>query len=186
MIIIEGPDGAGKSTLVQHLSVKYKIPVADKVVDENTNPIHDDLKHWTEANLKRGLQWMIFDRHRLISEPIYATAMGRPPQPGFDDLGWFGARMIDFTRIRPFIVYCLPAFEVVKSNIVNDEKNMVISPMISSIYAAYVAYAAGDIARGQAVHFDYGHDSDYSRIDMLLDHWILANHMRLMKAGRTE
>jgi hypothetical protein len=181
VIIVEGPDGAGKSTLVHHLAEKYDIPIAAKVVDEDTKPMIDDLKHWTEVNLKKGLQWMIFDRHRLISEPIYGPCMGRKAQPGFDDIHWFTGRMIDFTRIHPFIIYCLPAFEVVKSNLADDPKNIAVSSFIEPIYNSYVAQAAGDIARGQAVLFDYGHDSDYSRIDMLFGQWLRNNRKEILR-----
>lgn len=181
MIIVEGPDGAGKTTLVQHLAQKFNIPVAERVVDQDTKPLIDDLKHWTESNLKHGLQWMIFDRHRLISEPIYAPCMGRVAQPGFDDIQWFTARMIDFTRVRPFIVYCLPPFEKVAQNLADDFKNRAIFDHIEPIYNAYVAQAAGDIARGQAVHFDYVQDSEYDRIDMLFKLWEINNRNRLLR-----
>jgi hypothetical protein len=179
VIIVEGPDGAGKSTLVHHLAEKYNIPIAARVVDENTNPMIDDLKHWTEVNLKKGLQWMIFDRHRLISEPIYAPVMKRRAQPGFDDVKWFTGRMIDFTRIHPFIIYCLPDFEVVKANLADDPHNLVVYNLIEYIYNAYVAQAAGDIARGQAVLYDYNHGPE--RIDMLFDQWQRHNADRILR-----
>lgn len=171
MIIVEGPDGAGKSTLVQYLSEKWDLPVADRVVASNTAPIIDDLKHWVEVNLKRGLQWQLFDRHRLISEPIYAAALHRKAQPGFDDLQWMTARMIDFTRIHPFIIYCLPPWELVESNLAGDVNNSVIWHHAQTIYNAYITQAAGDIARGQAVLFDYHQDSAHDRIDMLFHQW---------------
>ncbi len=181
MIIVEGPDGAGKTALVQHLASKYDIPIAPKVVDQDTKPMIDDLRHWVDVNVKKGLQWQLFDRHRLISEPIYAATFGRKAQPGFDDIHWFTARMIDFTRIHPFIVYCLPAFEVVKANLWGDDSNIVVRSFIEPVYNAYVAQAAGDIARGQAVLFDYGHDSDYYRLDILFEQWQRHNSDRILR-----
>lgn len=182
MIIVEGPDGAGKTTLVQHLSQKFDIPIADRVVSKKTEPL-TDLRHWTEKNLKGGLQWLLFDRHRLISEPIYAAAMNRQTHDGFDDIGWLTARMIDFTRIHPFIVYCLPGWDFVERNLQDDDDNIAIWRYSRCIYNAYLAAAAGDIARGQAVLFNYNHDPAFDRIDMLFKQWA-NNRVHLMNTGR--
>lgn len=187
MIIVEGPDGAGKTTLVRHMAEKFMIPVAERVVAKDTHPIDGvDLKQWTEKNLKAGLQWMIFDRHRLISEPIYSACMNRKTHEGFDDIHWLTARMIDFTRIHAFIVYCIPPYMVVENNLRDDEDNTSIWGYSESIYNAYVAAAAGDVARGQAVMFNYKHDPDFDRVDMLFDQWVRANRSRLMSAGITQ
>lgn len=185
MIIVEGPDGAGKTTLVDHLSKKYDIPVAERVVDKDTKPIDTDLKLWTEKNLKAGLQWKIFDRHRLISEPIYSACMNRKTHAGFDDIGWLTGRMIDFTRIHAFIVYCIPPYHIVESNLNDDEDNTAVWGYAENIYNAYVAAAAGDVARGQAVLFDYTSDEVYNRVDMLFEQWTRANRSRLSRAGIT-
>jgi hypothetical protein len=184
MIIIEGPDGAGKTTLVEHLSKKYDIPVAERVVDKDTKPMNTNLKQWTETNLKRGLQWMIFDRHRLISEPIYCNAMGRAPHEGFDDIEWLTGRMIDFTRIHPFIVYCLPPYETVVANLEDDLDNQTIFGYIRQIYNLYLAAAAGDVARGQAVLFNYYLDIECNRVDMLFEQWTRASRAAFAKNGK--
>lgn len=184
MIIVEGPDGAGKTALVQHLAKKYDIPIAERVVAKDTHPVAGvDLKHWTETNLKAGLQWKIFDRHRLISEPIYSACMNRKTHEGFDDIGWLTGRMIDFTRIHPFIVYCLPPYSTVESNLQDDEDNTAIWGYAESIYNLYLAAAAGDVARGQAVLFNYHLDGQYERIDMLFMTWVRNNIARLHRAG---
>lgn len=185
MIIIEGPDGAGKTTLVEHLAQKYDLSIAERVVDKDTHPLNTDLKHWTEVNLKAGLQWKIFDRHRLISEPIYSACMNRKTHEGFDDIGWLTARMIDFTRIHPFIVYCLPPYSTVENNLEDDQNNTAIWGYAEHIYNLYLAAAAGDVARGQAVLFNYHLDPTYSRVDMLFEQWVRNNRTRLSHAGLT-
>lgn len=184
MIIVEGPDGAGKTTLVSHLSHHFEIPVNERVVDKDTKPLIPDMKHWVELNLKQGLQWKIYDRHRLISEPIYQTCMGRQAQDGFNDIAWMTSRMLDFTRIRPFIVYCLPPIEVVQNTLENDSSNKAVVDFTHLIYPAYVAQAAGDIARGQAVKYDWTTDNECSRIDMLFTLWVRNNNTRLNKAQK--
>jgi energy-coupling factor transporter ATP-binding protein EcfA2 len=179
VIIVEGPDGSGKTTLVNHLAEKYDIPISPKVVGSDTRPMIADLQQWVESNLKKGLQWMLFDRHRLISEPIYQMCMGRRAQEGFDDIKWFTARMIDWTRIRPFIVYCLPPHIMVHNNLIDDKYNVEVQQYLHQIYSGYVAAAAGDVARGQAVLFDYNSDAEFLRIDMLFELWVKNNRNRL-------
>jgi hypothetical protein len=179
MIIVEGPDGAGKTTLVNHLSTKFDLPVNERVVDQDTKPLIPDMKHWVELNLRHGLVWKIFDRHRLISEPIYQCSMGRTVQDGFNDINWMTARMLELTAIRPFIVYCLPPIDVVQNTLEQDVSNTAVVDFTHLIYPAYVAKAAGDIARGQAVKFDWTTDSEFTRVDMLFELWLKNNRLRL-------
>lgn len=179
MIIVEGPDGAGKTTLVDHLSHHHQIPVNDRVVGQDTKPLIPDMKHWVELNLRAGPVWKIFDRHRLISEPIYQACMGREAQDGFNDINWMTARMLELTQIRPFIVYCLPPIDVVQNTLEDDMANKSVVDFTHLIYPAYVAKAAGDIARGQAVRFDWTTDSEFTRVDMLFGLWLKNNHLRI-------
>jgi len=148
LLIIEGPDGGGKSTLVERLSSDLRLPVAPKVVGSNTQPLVA-LKTWVENNIAAGFQQTIFDRHRLISEPIYAPAMARSPQPEYFDFGWMSEMTTLFYGLRPIIIYCLPAPGVVYGNVADEATdNEIILPMIEQIYAGYVNRAALDCTRG--------------------------------------
>lgn len=148
MLIIEGPDGGGKSTLVNRLSRDLRLPIAPRIVGSDTQPLIE-LKSWTEQNVGKGFQRTIFDRHRLISEPIYAPAMARTPHPGFCDFGWMYDMTALFYGLRPIIIYCLPAPHVVLANVSDQNTdNEIILPMIEQIYAGYVSRAAQDCTRG--------------------------------------
>lgn len=155
MIILEGPDGAGKSLLAGRLAHDLKLPIAEKVVGSDTQPLVD-LKRWTEQNIDAGFQPLIFDRHRLISEPIYGPATRSNQDPNFSDLGW----MIDMTwrlyQARPLIVYCLPHLDVVRGNVMRaDTNNTAVSGRIGAIYAGYVARASLDMSRGVGKIYNY-------------------------------
>ncbi|MCA1807247.1 MAG: ATP-binding protein [Actinobacteria bacterium] len=54
MIVVEGPDGAGKTTLIRDLSALLNIPVAPRVVSQETKAMVD-LRQWTEDNVSRGV-----------------------------------------------------------------------------------------------------------------------------------
>lgn len=145
MIIVEGPDGAGKTTLVRHLVEYLDLPLAPRVVSQQTHALVD-LRQWTEENLAKGFQPMIFDRHRLISGPIYDSILPGRPTPPRDQLIWLLHRFSELQDTQAFVIYCLPPLEAVVANVAGDPDNTVIAPYIERIYHAYVARAALDIA----------------------------------------
>jgi hypothetical protein len=118
-----------------------------------------DLKRWTEENVKKGWQNTIFDRHRLISEPIYGPILRDHSEPGFDDLHWFHSWLDEFYRLRPVLIYCLPPFEAVWRNVVGDEDNLVVRERatIRAIYGAYLNKAVTDhvLERKNVWIYDY-------------------------------
>lgn len=143
MIVVEGPDGAGKTTLITQLSELLDLPVAPRVVTKETRAMVD-LQQWVDNNLDAGFQRTIFDRHRLISEPIYGPIIRQEQQPGFTDLGWLGPRIGRFYALKPVIIYCIPPWETVWANIKGDMSNLVVRDRMQSIYSAYVNRAAID------------------------------------------
>lgn len=140
MLIVEGPDGAGKTTLIEGLKERYGFEVAPRVVSKEAVPMID-VQQWVEENLQKGFQDIIFDRHRLISQPIYGPIMGRT-DPGFDDLVWLYDVMNRFYRTPKMTIYCMPPKSVVLKNIENDDDNKAIADKISYIYDAYAAHVA--------------------------------------------
>lgn len=155
MIIIEGPDGSGKSTLVNKLAQELRLPVADKVVASDTTAMTDLVK-WTEDNVARGFQPTIFDRHRLISEPIYGPILKPRQDPSFCDLSWLSQQLWLFYGCKPVIIYCLPDIRTVRANVAReDTDNSVVASRIAAIYAAYVNRATLDFTRGVGRLYNY-------------------------------
>jgi hypothetical protein len=141
MLIVEGPDGAGKTTLVQKLMADTSWPLAEKVVQSDTT--HDiDLQHWVNDNLAKGFHRTIYDRHRLISEPIYGPVLRSQQAPGFGELAWLSEAQFRFHHIDPIIIWCLPPHDEVWSNVQDDEDNEVVADHIEQIYWLYHNAAA--------------------------------------------
>ena len=159
MLVIEGPDGGGKTSLVQQLHKRYHLPVAPKVVSSQTEVL-ENLADWVDRENRLGFQGKIYDRHRLISGPIYSTILGRAPDPCFTDVAWVLSAVHRFYELKPVIIYCLPPIEVVRANVVNDDDNRVIRDRIDSIYEAYLARAAADGALSpyRTIIYDYTTD----------------------------
>lgn len=168
MLIVEGPDGSGKSTLCRELSLALDWPVADRVVDKDTNALQD-LTAWTEANVNKGFQGTIFDRHRLVSEPIYGPIMRRGPvdQRGLYKLDWMEDMMIRFMHCDPIIIFCLPPFEAVVKNLDNDPDNLAVSGKIDAVYRSYVS-AVPLWSRTGVLTFVY----DYTDVGFAQDSWL--------------
>lgn len=160
MIVVEGPDGAGKTTLIQMLRQKTGLDVAPRVVSKQAEAM-TDLKKWTEDNVAKGWQPLIFDRHRLISEPIYGPTLRPKLEPGFDDVGWFYNQLYKFYAVQPVLIYCLPPLQQVWENVQHDPDNKVVASQdtITSIWGAYFNKAVTDLTAGRAFLYDYTFDN---------------------------
>lgn len=139
MIIVEGPDGSGKTTLIDKLQARTGLSVAPRVVTKGAEAM-TDLVTWTEENVKKGFHPEIYDRHRLISEPIYGPVIRRQAERGFDDPEWFG-RMLTrlYADCDPIIIYCLPPVRRVWENVQDDPDNTVVAQqhITQQIWGAY-------------------------------------------------
>lgn len=165
MIVVEGPDGAGKTTLIRELSARYGLEVNERVVSKETNAMFD-LKQWVEQNLNEGFQWKLFDRHRLISEFIYGPVLRKNQR--FTDRAWVWNALRRFQLLSPTIIYCLPPLEIVRANVMYDDDNTAVAHSIEQIYAGYVHRASlDDLAKHNVIVWDYttdGQETDPLRI----------------------
>lgn len=158
MIIVEGPDGAGKTTLIRQLQERWPdLEVAPRVVSKDAEAMID-LQEWVNINLSDGPQYKIFDRHRLISEFIYGPILRKEQQPGFTSPTWVWHSLRRFESLRPVLIYCLPPLEVVMGNIAGDEDNQVVWDHIMGIYTAYTQRAISDALHNRALVYDYTTD----------------------------
>lgn len=163
MIIFEGPDGAGKTTLLRRIANKYDLKIAPRVVAADTQPMVD-LRQWVEDNLAQDKYnpLTIFDRHRLISEPIYSLAIGGERDDRFWDLHWLRVSMDKFYDLEPLVVWCMPPLDTVEKNC-EDDSNQFVRPFIHKVYRGYMA----EIARNEAAPLGYSLVYDYKNHDLV-------------------
>lgn len=154
MIIVEGPDGGGKTQLVTRLVRDLKIPVAPRVVSKDAEAMVD-LRRWVQDNLDWGLTSTLYDRHRLISEPIYGPTLRGCPHPGFDDFGWLRTMQRAFRQMKPLVIFCLPPLSNVLENIHDDPDNVAVDAHITQIYWLYFNRAASWPNDGSMLLWDY-------------------------------
>lgn len=161
MIVVEGPDGSGKSTLVKAIEAEFNVTVAPRVVSTDAEAMVD-LKAWTEVNVRHQHHGVVFDRHRLISEPIYGPILRSQPEPGFDSLGWLNAMFQLFYANKPTIIYCLPNWAVVRQHQTNLPKGAT-EAQARKIYDLYLTRAGLDLALHRAVHYDFTEGSLHTK-----------------------
>lgn len=123
MVIVEGPDGGGKTTLIKELSESLGVEVAPRACSSETGPVKD-LMGWTTRFLNhhsRNLnQFTLHDRFPLISEPIYGSLVRGYLSKGFDT-PWYSEAWQLFTQLKPIIIFCLPPLDVVIENVKKED-----------------------------------------------------------------
>ena len=172
MLIVEGPDGAGKTTLIEAISNFIQWPIAPRVVSKETKALVD-LNEWTTENLSKGFHAALYDRHRLISDPIYRFIIpGKKADPEFYNFQTLLIWLYQFNKINPVTIYCLPPLEVVKANLENDPDNAVVYEHIEPIYYAYVMQAARHFrqAPNAVWTYDYTANDAVGMLDYLKPH----------------
>lgn len=120
MIIVEGPDGAGKSTLIKKLmDADPKIVMAPRACTSLAGPLSGiELVNWLQqCGVMRGY---VYDRHPCISGPVYGAVYADPVN------GWVGSWVRKcFREIQDVarVIYCRPPRrEIIKS--VNESAQM--------------------------------------------------------------
>lgn len=130
-IIIEGPDGAGKSTLAKALADKLDMNILKMTANGGQSP--------EEYVQKLACDGVIIDRC-WVSEQVYSDLFGREPRIDNEN----AEALTDLCRIVgvPIIILLPPLTEVIKRlTLRGDEFEDVIMPHIEEIYCRYRAWA---------------------------------------------
>lgn len=142
MIIVEGPDGAGKSTLVAQIERDWGITREPRHVSSEAVAL-SPMGEYIETELSKGFGFRLYDRFALISSPCYSMLENRTMVWPLTEPDWLKAQYRKLTVIDPVILWCLPPYEVVRQNVVReDNSGGKILPHLDVIYLNYItAYA---------------------------------------------
>ena len=121
MIILEGPDGGGKTTLLKQLTSATGLPAHERASHSTKGP-RTDLYEWTTQDM---LSWheqplAIYDRHPLTSEHIYGPTVRGSVRPGFEMTNPAIAYMRRYMRRHALVVICLPSLDTVRENVAGE------------------------------------------------------------------
>jgi hypothetical protein len=166
LIIIEGPDGGGKTSLAARLNEEWHIPLQKRVVSHEAEALVP-VDRYISDELQKGFGWRLYDRFGLISSPCYAMLPNRTFSGDMFDYMWLRGAYTMMDQLNPVVIYCIPPMEVVKANVMGDPHNVVIEPHIETIYINYLASAARGLHMNQMI-WDYTDPWNEHRIDNLL------------------
>lgn len=106
MIIVEGPDNSGKTTLARWLAEKLRLEYRRPPTLSSTAGVNTDVFDWWEQQLLAP-QSGIYDRCTYISDPIYRLVSGRLPMRSGEQM----MKGIQEVGNRAYIIFCLPDWE---------------------------------------------------------------------------
>lgn len=109
MIILEGADGTGKTTLAKKIvellpQLEYRRPPEDLL--SSTKGPGNALPRWWNEQLKLNDGKGVYDRCYYISEIVYQLAM--PSRPLIAMGGQMEEGIFEMWRVEPYMIFCLP------------------------------------------------------------------------------
>lgn len=118
MLIVEGPDGGGKTSLITRMQERLGFEVMPRACTSDNGIDVKTLRDWVDRDLSLPVHHHgFYDRHPLISEPIYGPLIRGHMAEGFSDVQWLSQRLAMLRNRQPLYVFCLPPLEVVVENI---------------------------------------------------------------------
>ena len=178
MIIVEGPDGAGKTTLIQKLQYDFpSLTIRPRFCTSTGGPI-EELSLAVYRDYTRGIQegsrFVLYDRHPIISEYIYGHDIPeRHVDPAFLDRGMaiMAGRIIDLA----LVVWCRPPLEVIKANLDPDHEMPGVDTNIDKIYESYQIREL--MWPGKCVKYDFTDQESYWTVRATIGKYLRGHHV---------
>ena len=153
MIIVEGLDGSGKTTLVKHLYEELKLNLRPRFSTSLGGP-HEDLFDLVRKDFEHGVGVdHLYDRHPIISEIVYGSIIR-----GKFDSRLIGEEMQNWLReANPLLVMCAPPGKEMVKNIMEGDHMPGVKENIVPLMNGYsVAMLSWNYPM---IHWDYiNHD----------------------------
>lgn len=139
MIILEGPDGSGKSTLQKSL-LEAGFEAGPRAVTSEGGVIdRENLVQWVWEDLMTwrspDQQLRVYDRHPLVSEYIYGPIVRGDVAPGM--LSPFAREMGHWFVRNALVIFCLPPLETVQVEVQKEAQMEGVVENIDDIYMSY-------------------------------------------------
>ena len=168
-VIVEGPDGGGKTTLIKQLVKDTGLTVLPRASDSAKGPI-PNIGHYIDSDLTNHDRKGIYDRHPLISEFVYGPLIrghmefGHMWQSLDGYLLWLTQRVSMLYAYDPVVIYCLPPWEYVSKHVWESDTPQMpgVKESLLGIFELYIVQYAKDQASHHRVHrWDYTQPDNY-------------------------
>lgn len=160
-IIVEGMDGSGKDTLIYDLIDLFPDHTLHARASTSLGGPVPNVAVWTATDVTTMPKQApsIYNRHPLISEPIYAPVRRVNPglKPPWDSPAWVNAWA---RRAAPFcvVVLCQPPFIQIRSNLLRSGPMAHMPGVVENSWALYQRYALLTWPMSM-IRYDYTRDS---------------------------
>lgn len=154
MIIVEGPDGGGKTTLLRNLMQQFpSIPLHERAsrsgseggpVDHLYDWAHTDVMSWNAQPLS------FYDRHPLISEYIYGPVIRQSIDAKFLD-----TNLRRLLMRRALVIVCLPPLDAVRRSVSAERDMPGVRTHIDTIWELYASLGAYAPTSFSIRYYDY-------------------------------
>lgn len=167
MIIVEGPDGGGKSSLCGKLAAELGVPVHERASHGVDGPVAN-LFDWAYRDVLTMAEQpiSIYDRHPLISEYVYGPVVRGTLPDGF--VTTTAHAMIRMMAGQSLVVLCRPSNERLRSSVSAQRDMPGVTERIDEIASAYDAVRM--FWPGQIITYDY---------TALENHWSVLSRCRI-------
>lgn len=168
-IIVEGMDGTGKTTLLDTLLARLPdMKPHAKAARSVEGPHLPTLDHWVVEDTKTLAEapMSIYDRHPLVSEPIYGPVI-RGGVPGLFQQSWWVGAMTAEVAHHALLIYCNPPLPQVQTNLRRDPDNQ-MKGVIERAPDLYYRYAAATNRwPGVQMRYDYTRNKVSTLLNMI-------------------
>lgn len=165
MIVIEGCDGTGKTTLVEALSAELGLEIGQRAT-RNRDELYKVTRQDTYQALGKGViggaRPLIWDRLGLFSDPIYSRIMDRECA--------FSRAEINFTHaifkdLRCPVIFCNVPLEVAEENQFKEHQMDGVAANFPFLHDLYEGVIASSQASLPNVHvYDYRVEGAYQAL----------------------
>lgn len=139
-IILEGPDGGGKTRLLEAFMSAYPQLVKGRRASTSLQGPIRNLAAWVTTEFKvmdQSRSVMVYDRHPVISEPIYGPIVREETKPGFSPSPWLSSAKLEMYA-RTYVIWCIPPLEQCRKGIAPERDMPGVSENIDKLHAAYL------------------------------------------------
>lgn len=180
MIVVEGPDGAGKTSLVRKLTVEFNLPAHARASDSVQGPVVD-LFDWAHRDVVTmpDQELSVYDRHPLISEYVYGPICRSRLPSGF--VTTTAHALVRMMAPRVLVVLCRPSTERLITSVDADRDMPGVREHIARIASAYDALRI--FWPGVIVSYDYANASNLDKVFSACRIHVAGERMKRAQGG---